>query len=282
MSYVNKSLYLISSNHCPVRISLIITTFNWKEALELSVRSVFKQTSLPSEIIIADDGSDRHTRQVIETLQKNSPLPIVHSWQSNKGFRLSRSRNKALSIAKGDYIILIDGDIVIEKNFIADHIEAARDGYFIQGSRVLLNADSTKQALDKKELTLCLTDPGVENRKNCIRSNLLSKLFSFSSKRLTGIKTCNFAFWRKHAETVNGFNEDFVGWGREDSEFSARMLNYGLKRRNLKFKAVTYHLYHKINSREHIAANDKILEDTLKNHLVWCQNGLNLHEKNRG
>ena len=262
--------------------SLIITTFNWKEALELSVRSVFKQTRLPSEIIIADDGSDSDTRHLIESLQKNSPLPIVHSWQPDMGFRLARSRNKALSIAKGDYIILIDGDIVTERNFIADHIEASREGYFIQGSRVLLNADSTKQALDKKELTLCLTDPGVENRKNCIRSSLLSKLFSFSSKRLTGIKTCNFAFWRKHAETVNGFNEDFVGWGREDSEFSARMLNYGLKRKNLKFKAVAYHLYHKINSRKHIEMNDKILEDTLKNHLVWCQNGLNLHERKEG
>jgi glycosyltransferase involved in cell wall biosynthesis len=262
-----------------VQTSLIITTFNWKEALELSVRSVFKQTRLPAEIIIADDGSDNETRHLIESLQKISPLPIVHSWQPDMGFRLARSRNKALSIAKGDYIVLIDGDIVIERNFIADHIEASREGYFIQGSRVLLNASSTRQALDKKELTLCLTDPGVENRKNCIRSSLLSKLFSFSSKRLTGIKTCNFAFWRKHAETVNGFNEDFVGWGREDSEFSARMLNYGLKRKNLKFKAVTYHLYHKINSRKHIATNDKILEDTLKNHLVWCKNGLNLHER---
>ncbi|MCF8055744.1 MAG: glycosyltransferase family 2 protein [Desulfocapsa sp.] len=262
-----------------MRISLIITTFNWKEALELSVRSVFKQTHLPTEIIIADDGSESDTSQLIKSLQRESPIPIVHSWQQNKGFRLSRSRNKALSIAKGDYIILLDGDIVIEGNFIADHMEAARGGYFIQGSRVLLSADSTRKALDQKEVKLCLTDPGVENRKNCIRSNLLSTLFSFSSKRLTGIKTCNFAFWRKHAETVNGFNEDFVGWGREDSEFSARMLNYGIKRKNLKFKAVTYHLYHKINSRKHIELNDKILADTLKNRLIWCKNGLNLHQR---
>ncbi len=262
-----------------MRTSLIITTFNWKEALELSVRSVFKQTRLPYEIIIADDGSGDDTRRLIKSLQEGSPVPVIHSWQPDRGFRLSRSRNKALSTAKGDYIILIDGDIIIERNFIADHIEASREGYFIQGSRVLLNAGLTKQALSQKELTPCLTDPGMENRKNCIRSTFLSKLFSFSSKRLTGIKTCNFAFWRKHAETVNGFNEDFVGWGREDSEFSARMLNYGLKRKNLKFKAVTYHLSHEINSRKHIAMNDKILEDTLKNQLVWCKNGLNLHQR---
>ena len=261
-----------------MKISLIITTFNWKEALELSVLSVFKQTHLPTEIIIADDGSNSDTRHLIESLQQISPTPIVHSWQENKGFRLSRSRNKALSIAKGDYIILIDGDIVIEKNFIADHLEAAREGYFIQGSRALLNADSTRLGLEQKELFPCFTDSGVENRKNCIRSKMLSKLFSFTSKRLPGIKTCNFAFWREHAEKVNGFNEDFVGWGREDSEFTARLLHSGIKRQNLKFKAVAYHLYHKINSRNHLGENDRILENTLKNKLICCKNGLNLHE----
>ena len=76
-----------------MKISLIITTFNWKEALELSVFSVFKQTSLPFEIIIADDGSDSDTRRLVESLQAISPTPIIHSWQQNKGFRLSRSRN---------------------------------------------------------------------------------------------------------------------------------------------------------------------------------------------
>jgi len=261
-----------------LNISLIITTFNWKEALELSILSVFEQIQLPIEIIVADDGSDSDTHHVIKSLQNISPIPIVHSWQENKGFRLSRSRNKALSISRGDYIILIDGDIIIEKNFIADHLEAAKKGYFIQGSRVLLNAESTKTGLENKELCSCFSDPGVENRKNCIRSNFLSKLFSFSSKRLPGIKTCNFAFWREHAERVNGFNEEFTGWGREDSEFTARLFHSGIKRQNLKFKAVAYHLHHKTNSRKHLEDNDRILANTIKNKLIWCEKGLNLHK----
>ena len=262
-----------------MKISLIITTFNWKEALELSVLSVFEQTCLPTEIIIADDGSDNDTRELVESLQEVSPTPIIHSWQQNKGFRLSRSRNKALTSAKGDYIILIDGDIIIEQNFIADHIEAARKGYFIQGSRVLLSNTSTRRALQKKKICPCFTTPGVKNRKNCIRSPLLSRLFSFSSKRLSGTKTCNFAFWKEHAEIVNGFNEDFIGWGREDSEFTARMLHSGTRRQNLKFKAIAYHLYHKTNSRKLIEKNDLILKHTIKNKLTWCKNGLNLHRK---
>lgn len=261
----------------PGRPTLIITTFNWKEALELSVLSAIKQTTLPCEIIIADDGSDDDTRQLVEKLKKDSPIPIIHSKQRNKGFRLARSRNKALAISNGDYIILIDGDIVVEKHFIEDHIKAAREECFIQGSRVLLNEQATTTAFERKKLRPCLTDPNLKNRKNCLRCTFLSKLCSRPVKYLTGVKTCNFAFWRKHAELVNGFNEDFIGWGREDSEFTARMLHSGICRRNLKFKAVVFHLFHRINSRKYLAANDKILAHTLDNRLTWCENGLSQH-----
>ncbi len=265
-----------------MKTSLIITTFNWKEALELAIRSVFNQTVLPSEIIIADDGSEPDTGVLVKSLQQFSPIPLIHSFQENKGFRLARSRNKALAIAKGDYIILIDGDIVVEKHFVADHIRASRENFFIQGSRALLNTASTRKALETMRLCVCLSDPGVENRKNCIRSTLLSRLFSFQSKRISGIKTCNFAFWRKHAERVNGFNEDFLGWGREDSEFTVRMLNLGIQRKNLKFKAVAYHLHHPLNSRKHLPINDKILSNTISNRLTWCNRGLTLHKKDVG
>ncbi|MBW6521852.1 MAG: glycosyltransferase, partial [Desulfoarculaceae bacterium] len=91
-----------------MRTSLIITTYNWQEALEVSLLRVFKQSQLPDEIIIADDGSDNATKETVERLAKDSPVPLIHSWQQNKGFRLARSRNKAIAKATGDYLILID------------------------------------------------------------------------------------------------------------------------------------------------------------------------------
>ncbi|MBA3005036.1 MAG: glycosyltransferase family 2 protein [Proteobacteria bacterium] len=260
-----------------MRTSLIITTYNWKEALELSLLSVFTQSQFPNEIIIADDGSDNATREIVESLAKKSPVPLIHSWQQNKGFRLARSRNKAIAKATGEYLILIDGDIVLEQHFIADHILAAQTGFFVQGSRVLLNEKSTQQALQQKKIRVCLCAPGIENRKNCLRSSLLSSLCSFSSKKLSGIKTCNFAFWKKDAEAVNGFNEEFLGWGREDSEFTARLLNNGIRRQNIRFNALAYHLYHPMNSRKSLPINDAILADTCDNQLVWCDKGLSQH-----
>ena len=128
--------------------------------------------------------------------------------------------------------------------------------------------------MQKKEMMPALCNKGVENRKNCIRSNLLAQLFSFSSKSLVGVKTCNFAFYKNDAIAVNGFNEEFVGWGREDSEFIVRLLNNGVRRRNMKFNGLVYHLYHQMNDRTRLKFNDNILQQTIAEKLAWCKNGI--------
>ncbi len=260
-----------------MQVSLIITTYNWKEALQLSLRSVLNQTLLPQEIVVADDGSGPETAAVVREIGASSPIPIVHSWQEDEGFRSARSRNKAIAKARGEYIILIDGDIVLEPHFIADHRTFAKPGFFVQGSRALLGQQLTDQALESGQLHLPFLASGVGNKKNCLRSVLLARLFSFKSKRLSGVKTCNFAFWKQDALRINGFNEDFIGWGREDSEFAARLLNAGIKRQNLRFHALGYHLHHHANTRERLALNDSILNATIEEQRTWCEKGLNQH-----
>ena len=190
-----------------MKITLIITTYNWKEALELSLRSALDQAVQPLEIIVADDGSGNDTAKVIRNIAAKSSVPVLHSWQEDKGFRLSVSRNKAIARANGDYIVLIDGDILVEKHFIYDLARVARLGYFVQGTRVLLNEKLSGDVLRKKQLLASFCTRGVENKKNCLRSDILANLFSFKNRNLCGVRTCNFAFWRKDAIAINGFNE---------------------------------------------------------------------------
>lgn len=260
-----------------MQISLIITTYNWKEALQLSLLSVLSQTILPLEIVVADDGSGQETADLVREFASSSSVPVIHSWQEDRGFRSARSRNKAIAKAKGEYIILIDGDIVLEPNFIADHRTFASPGYFVQGTRALLGPELSALALRNGNLRLPFWARGVENKKNCLRSVLLARLFSFKGRGLRGIKTCNFAFWKLDALRVNGFNEEFVGWGREDSEFAARLTNTGIKRRNVKFHALGYHLHHPENARDRLAVNDDILKRTIEGQLKWCEKGIKQH-----
>jgi len=91
-------------------VTLLISTYNWVEALRVCVSSVFFQTRLPDEIVIADDGSKEETRKAIEELKRKSPVPLIHVWHEDKGFRKSMILNKAIAKASGEYIIEVDGD----------------------------------------------------------------------------------------------------------------------------------------------------------------------------
>ena len=106
--------------------------------------------SCPGEIIVADDGSRSDTGEVVARLAALSPVPLIHSWQEDKGFRLARSRNRAIAKAKGEYIVLVDGDIVLERHFIEDHLGFARPGFFVQGTRVLLSRELSAQVLGEQ------------------------------------------------------------------------------------------------------------------------------------
>ena len=262
-----------------MKLTLIITTYNWPESLLLVIESIKRQTILPDEIIVADDGSGQETKKLITRCKEESALNIIHSWQKDIGFRVARSRNKALFKSTGDYIILIDGDVILHSNFIQDHIAFAESGYFIQGSRVLLSQQKTKKTLEKNNINFSFFSTGIKNRKNSIHSKVLSIIFSKKKNHLKGIKSCNMAFYKKDCFDINGFNNEFESWGREDSEFVVRLMNNGIRRKNVRFKAIQFHLWHNENIRNALDKNNAILQETIKKNSQWCNNGINSIKK---
>jgi glycosyltransferase involved in cell wall biosynthesis len=256
-------------------VSLIITTYNRPDALLLVLRSIEVQTIKSFEVIIADDGSSTDTKEVITSFQEKTNLTIIHSCQEDKGFRAAKSRNKAIAKASGDYIILVDGDMILHPQFVEDHINNAELGYFIQGSRVLLTQQKTNSVLNENNINFSFTSSGLLNRKNAVHSNSLSKLFSNKKNILGGIKSCNMAFFKKDYISVNGFNNEFKGWGREDSEFIVRLQNNGIRRKNVRFNAIQFHLWHQENTRASLVENDSLLQAAIENKIKWCDNGLN-------
>lgn len=256
--------------------SLIITTYNWPEALARVLESVMSQSVTPDEIIIADDGSTQETKEVIRHYQGRSSIPIVHSWQEDNGFRLSRSRNKAISAAKMDYIIMIDGDMILHHKFFADHLKHAEKGFFITGKRVKLSAElSQKQFKSPKPLTL-FSRGLSRGRENALRLAWQPKLMSKTqTNSVEGIHGCNLAFWKADVLTVNGFNTQFEGWGPEDKEFALRMINSGVKRKRLKYAGIAFHIYHDESPKTLLEANRAIFEDIQINRARWCPLGIN-------
>lgn len=267
-----------------MKADLIITTYNRPDALEAVLVSVMDQTILPAQVIIADDGSALETKAVVEKYQNIFPVDLIHSWHEDNGFRAAESRNKALSLVRSEYVVMIDGDMVLEKHFIADHLEYAQEGCFLQGGRVLMTSKRTKMILKKPNIALKVgifttgIESRFEKRLTAFRSKLLANFFVKELKNKNKVRSCNMSFFYKDVQTINGFNNKFIGWGREDSEFVERLFNVGIKGRILKFVALGYHLYHKEEARTALPANDKLLNTTIEKQLKWCEDGLSKFE----
>lgn len=264
-----------------MKTSLIISTYNREDALELVLKSVIALNDYPDEVIIADDGSGPATKELITKYQQSFPIPLLHCHQEDQGFRLSRIRNKATAMSSGECIIFIDGDMILHPSFITDHKRHAKTGRYIQGSRVLIDKNTTLKALQTGIFSFTPFSGGLTNRFNAMHFPMLSTAVSqFMSKKQNhhGVRGCNMSFMKSDLIKVNGFNEAFIGWGREDSECIIRMLNSGIERFNLRLGGIAYHLWHKehVNS-ELLQKNNQELESALREQRVFCSEGFHQH-----
>ena len=257
--------------------TLIVTTYNWPAALDLTLRSVARQSVAPVEVIVADDGSGPETQEVVARWQERLKTPLLHLWQADRGFRLARSRNRAIAAARGEYLIVVDGDMVLHRHFMADHVRAARRGCFIQGVRLLTGPTAAGRMLQHGILDLGFFAADINRRRHTLRSLLLSRLVFRERTGQRAIRGCNQAYWKSDLIRVNGFNEAFEGWGREDNEIAARLYNAGIQRRNLKFQALAIHLHHQLRHAAIGERNDAILRSTIEEGKAWCALGLNQH-----
>ena len=142
---------------------------------------------------------------------------------------------------------------------------AYKEGYFFQGKRVIVEEKAVSlfewwlvnNPISLMKLSI---SGGLSNVHHLIRGPWWP---SITSRGLSGTRSCNMGLFRSDLCTVNGFNEDFMGWGREDSELVARLYLYGLKRRSHLFMAICFHLWHQENSRERLEYNDAMLRKAL-------------------
>jgi glycosyltransferase involved in cell wall biosynthesis len=263
----------------PERISLVVTTYEWPAALGLVLASVERQTRLPDEVIVADDGSGEATRKLLDDWRERLPGRLHHVWQPNEGFRVARVRNLALAVATGDYVIVLDGDMVLHPEFVADHAAAARPGRWVQGVRPRLSPSTTRAMLDGGAPDLRWWQPGLEHRWHALRAGWLARLHSNRRPRLSSVKGCNQGYWRADLVRVNGFDERFVGWGPEDKEIAARLDHAGIGFLFLKHSAVAYHLWHPSRAPGGSNPNERWLEETLATRATRCELGLDSHRR---
>lgn len=264
------------------KVSVVVTTYNWPEALDRVLSALTKQEHPDFEIIVADDGSSESTKELIETYQRNAPHPIEHVWQPDEGFRAAAIRNRAIKKASGEFIIFIDGDSIPRPHFISRHLELAESGYFLSGNRVLLNQEFSQHILNTK---LCIEDYPLSkwlllrltNKTNRFLSLLKAPDSQWRYHHKTswkGAVTCNLSAWKDDLIKINGFDEDFTGWGLEDSDLVIRLINAGVFRKEGRYSTAVFHLWHPQAERTALETNNQLLEKSINNCVTKIPNGI--------
>jgi glycosyltransferase involved in cell wall biosynthesis len=259
-----------------MKLSLIISTFNQPESLGKVFEGVRRQTRLPDEILISDDGSDAPTRALIKSFAENISTPVKHVWQPHQGFRKTIILNQTLVAAAGDYLVFTDGDCVPHPQFVEDHAALAEKNFWVQGRRCFVGEKYVPAF--SADLIPALSWMIAGKITGAAKGVRWPFAIIRRDTRQRGIIGCNMAFWRDDLVAVNGYDEDYVGWGTgEDSDVGTRLYHLGRRRKFVYGRAITYHLNHPPAPRAHHAASLARLADTIRQRKIRCEHGLDRH-----
>lgn len=253
-------------------ITLVVSTYENSRALEKVLTALSRQHVRADEILIADDGSGESTRAVIGKGVQEFGLPIRHYWQEHGGFRKSIVLNRAIAESKGDYLVFLDGDCVPEQEFVADHTALAERGCWVQGRRAFVKESSVEKFIPTQGCVWKLALTGqLTGLPKALR-------FPFPiiqrDRQQRGILGCNLGVWRDDLFEVNGFDESFVGWGREDADLANRLYHLGRSRKFVYGRAILYHLNHPVASRSRLDENQSLLDQTVAERRIRARKGL--------
>lgn len=263
-------------------VSIVVTTYNRADALAAVLRGLDAQADRAFEVLVADDGSRDDTRETVERFARASAVPMRHVWQEDRGFRAGAARNRAAAVARGDYLVFLDGDCVPRPDFVAQHRALAEPGWMVAGNRILLSEELTRDVLARAEPIHAWTEAqwrnaaarGGINRTLPLRSLPLGPLRKLGARRWTRVRTCNLGVWTADFHAVNGFDETYEGWGFEDSDLAVRLLNHGVRRKDGAFATGVLHLWHGENDRRFEGENWNRLQQRLRSRDVRAALGL--------
>ena len=270
------------------RASIIIPTYNQPRYLELVLGSLCRQTVTDFEVIVSDDGSTPETAELVTALQAGKlPYPLKYRWQPDEGFRVGEARNEGIRLASAEWLIFIDGDMLLHPRFVEAHLRLAAPQRLLFGGRVkLTEAFEREKFYDPMSEGLIEKISGrfVQLFAGSYRSaagrmmNTLSCLMS----RKTFFKFCfktgsNFSTSRRLIDAVNGFDRRFNGLSGEDGELFWRLFHAGAEVRSVLFTAIGYHLWHRENwqrvgsERQQALAFERTTRELA---LTRCEDGL--------
>ncbi|MBC7385672.1 MAG: glycosyltransferase [Cryobacterium sp.] len=265
-------------------VTVLLATYEMPKHLEMVLTALDRQSFKNFEILLCDDGSGEETARVVRNFAPHFTQDFVHLWQENQGFRKCRLLNEGIRRSRGELIVFLDADCVPHRDFISDHWVTRRNGTYGAGRRVELS-----EAVSHG-LTLADVRSGIFDRPSLriLRDQVFGKTTNFNRtlrwgtfkplrkilnlEQIDDLKGCNFSAFREDLFAINGFNEAYEGYGREDTDVEIRMRNLGLSIRSLKGLALQFHVWHE--RRGFTPANETLLEEARHTKRIRADRGI--------
>ena len=236
-----------------MKISVVTTVYDRPEHLRLLVAALAAQTRPPDEIVVADDGSAGATVAAVERLRAAAPLPVRVVRQAKDGYRLAAARNLAIRAAAGDYLLFLDCDLVPLPDTVALHERLAAPRRLLCGHRAVLDEAATQalfaavpapSAADWEVAWAAADRTELEAAARLFARHAALRRWHLARAHKPKLIGCHFSLFRADVDRVNGFDENFVGWGYEDDDFARRLYKSGVAPRSVIAEARALHLWH--------------------------------------
>ena len=264
-----------------MKVSIIICFYNRIDLLPACLDSLRDSSVDFDEVVIADDGSTNDVVETVRGLIKKYDFPIVHAWHPRYGARRSATRNNGIRHAKGDYLIFLDADFALLSGAVRSHIAVAKQGYFAAGRCKYSTEEQCRRILEEglsppllEAIYTELSEETIEKEhRRFVRYSLLHNLRLVPPKKVTF--GGHFSAFKKDIEAINGYDENFVGWGGEDMDFALRMVRAGFRGTSVIKTAKVLHLWHPSEMVSKHWKDGVNMEYYSRKHIpVFCEKGL--------
>ncbi len=258
-------------------VSVFIPVYQDIRTLALSLTGLENQSFKDFEVVIGDDGSGPEMKKFIQGYRPSFSVKYV--WHPDEGFRRSKILNTAFKEGAAAYCIFMDADCIPHHHFVSDHMQYRSAMTVLCGRRInfgervsrSLSIDDVRSRRHEN-ITIDLVKDILAGKTINWEESLRVPFLRFIHWKLPTLLGSNFSLDRTLFETVNGFNEDYVGYGMEDSELALRFQLAGAKLKLLRHVAIQYHLYHE--ARGESSENKAKYEKSMSSKDIMCRNGL--------
>jgi glycosyltransferase involved in cell wall biosynthesis len=232
----------------PFELSVIVTTYQRPGHLRRCLLSLAAQQGVAGkfEVIVVDDGSRDGTAEMVARTAREVGYPLQFITHPHEGFQVGRCRNSGIRASRAPYIVFVDGDCLLPPDHLAAQLAARRPGVARAGDCFRLDQPTTERIGDADVLSGRFME-WVAPQGRIFFRRLHRKMLCYQALRHSSrpkIVGWSMAMWRDQLERINGFDEQYRGWGCEDDDLGIRLRQSGARVLTSLGYTHTYHMWH--------------------------------------